>query len=139
MKNPIKLTVTALLAGLVLSGASLTSTGCSSKPAFCSDRDQLEKSVNGLTEIDYGSDPQAALQDQLKQIEADASTTFQAAEQDFPTESRDVEKAVEGLGKSVESLPSSPDNKELLGVLRKIADVAAAFSRFREATKSACD
>ncbi len=139
MKNPIKLTVTALLAGLVLSGASLTSTGCSSNPAFCADRDQLEQSVSDLSKIQLNSDAGTALQQQIQVIETQANQTVDAARQDFPEESDAVESSLAEVTKSIEGLPDSPSASDLLPTFGKVAQLVQAVSQFKDATDSACD
>jgi len=140
MKNPIKITVSALLAGLVLSSGALATSGCgSSKPAFCADRDRLEQSVTDVSKIQLNSGAGTALQQQIQVIEAEASETIDAARQDFPEESRAVDSSLAEVTKSVEDLPNSPSASDLLPTFGKVAQLVQAVSQFKDATNSACD
>lgn len=140
MRKPIKILLPVLLAGLVLSSGALATSGCgSSKPAYCDDRDQLEQSVKGLTDISPGSDSVPAYQSQLNEIKANAKKTLDSARSDFPQETDAVETSLSDLSDTIENLPKSPGTSDILMVVGEGASLASAVQQFSQATDSACN
>src|SRR6476620_11301758 len=73
---------TGVLLVLAAVAAMIALAGCSSsKPAYCTDRTNLENSVKGLTSAGI-----SGLKSQLKQVQSDASTLVSSAKGDFPDE-----------------------------------------------------
>lgn len=140
MRKPIKILLPVLLAGLVLSSGALATSGCSSsKPAYCGDRDQLEQSVKGLTDISPSAGSVSAYQDQLNEIQDNAGKTLDSARQDFPEETDAVESSIGRLADTIENLPKSPSTSDILMIVGEGASLASAVQQFNQATKSACD
>ena len=77
--------------------------GCSSsKPAYCTDRDNLQNSVKGLTSSISSGDV-SGVKPQVGKIESDATTVVTSAKSDFPTET----SAIASIASSVDALKGS--------------------------------
>ena len=73
-----------VLAALVAVVGLVALVGCgSSKPAYCSDRTNLENSIKGLTSLNASSGV-SGLESQVKKIESDATALVSSAEQRLP-------------------------------------------------------
>ena len=121
---------------LVLAAAAtaVTLAGCgSSKPAYCTDRTNLENSVKGLT-----SSGVSGLKSQLKQIQTDATTLVNSAKGDFPSETSAITSSVNTLKSSVTALPSSPSAAQIAIVTRDAAGVVSSVKSFVDASNSKC-
>ena len=121
---------------LVLAAAATTVAlaGCgSSKPAYCTDRTNLQNSVKGLTSAGV-----SGLKSQLKQIQTDATTLVNSAKGDFPSETSAITSSVSTLKSSVAALPSSPSAAQIATVTRDAAGVVSSVKSFTDASSSKC-
>lgn len=114
--------------------AIIALAGCSSsKPAYCTDRTDLQNSVKGLT-----SSGISGIKSQLKQIESDASTLVSSAKSDFPSETSAITSSVNTLKGSVAALPSSPSAAQVVTVGKDAAGVVSSVKGFVDASNSKC-
>jgi hypothetical protein len=121
---------------LVLAAAAtaVTLAGCgSSKPAYCTDRTNLQNSVKGLT-----SNGISGIRSQLTQIQSDATTLVNSAKSDFPSETSAITSSVSTLKSSVAALPSSPSAAQIATVTRDAAGVVSSVKSFTDASSSKC-
>jgi hypothetical protein len=121
---------------LVLAAAAtaVTLAGCSSsKPAYCTDRSNLQNSVKGLT-----SSGVSGLKSQLKQIQSDATTLVDSARSDFPGETSAITSSVNALKTSVTALTSSPSAAQIATATRDAANVVNSVKSFVDASNSKC-
>ena len=121
---------------LVLAAAAtvVTLAGCgSSKPAYCTDRTNLQNSVKGLT-----SSGVSGLKSQLKQIQSDATTLVNSAKSDFPSETSAITSSVNALKTSVAALPSSPSTAQIATATKDAASVVSSVKSFVDASNSKC-
>ena len=124
----------AILAAVAL----VALAGCgSSKPAYCSDRTNLENSIKGLTSLNLSSGI-SALTSQLTKIKSDATTLVSAAKSDFPTQTSAVKSSVDTLVSAVKALPSSPSAAQIAAVGGDAANVVSSVKSFVDASKSKC-
>jgi hypothetical protein len=108
--------------------------GCSSsKPAYCTDRTNLENSVKGLTSVGISQ-----LKSQLTQIESNAAALVNSAKSDFPDQTSAISSSVSALKSSVAALPSSPTAAQLVTVTKDAANVVSSVKNFYDATSSQC-
>jgi len=134
-----RLTVSAsLVAVTVFALVAATGCGSSSKPAYCSDRSNLEQSVKDLPSS-VTSNGASGLQAQVTTIEGDANTLVDSAKSDFPSETSALKSSVESLKTAVQGLPSSPSAADLAPIALDAKAVVSAVSGFTSATKSKCD
>jgi hypothetical protein len=128
---------TAKAVGLVVVGA-LALAGCgSSKPAYCTDRTNLENSVKGLTNLSV-SGGLSGLQSQVKKIQSDATALVNSAKGDFPNETSAIHSSVDALASSVTALPSSPSPAQIATVTKDGAAVVSSVTNFTDSTSSKC-
>jgi hypothetical protein len=114
--------------------AVIALAGCgSSKPAYCTDRTNLQNSVKGLTSAGI-----SGIKSQLKQIQSDASTLVGSAKGDFPSETSAITSSVNALKSSVAALPSSPSAIQVATVGRDAAGVVSSVKSFVDASNSKC-
>jgi hypothetical protein len=121
---------------LVLAAAAtaVALAGCgSSKPAYCTDRTNLQNSVKGLT-----SSGISGIRSQLTQIQSDATTLVNSAKGDFPSQTSAITSSVSTLKSSVAALPSSPSAAQIATVTRDAASVVSSVKSFTDASSSKC-
>jgi len=121
---------------LVLAAAAtaVALAGCSSsKPAYCTDRTNLQNSVKGLT-----SSGISGIRSQLTQIQSDATTLVNSAKGDFPSETSAITSSVSTLKSSVAALPSSPSAAQIATVTKDAAGVVSSVKSFVDASNSKC-
>ena len=123
-----------LLLVVAAAAAVIALAGCSSsKPAYCTDRTNLQNSVKGLTSAGI-----SGVKSQLKQIQSDATTVVSSAKGDFPSETSAITSSVNTLKNSVAALPSSPSAVQVATVGRDAAGVVSSVKSFVDATNSKC-
>jgi hypothetical protein len=112
--------------------------GCgSSKPAYCTDRTNLENSIKGLTSLNVSSGL-SGLETQLKKIESDATTLVNSAKSDFPTETSAVKSSVDSLSSAVKGLTSSPSAAQIAAIAADAGTVVSSVKSFTDASSSKC-
>jgi hypothetical protein len=108
--------------------------GCgSSKPAYCTDRTNLQNSVKGLT-----SSGISGLKSQITQIQGDATTLVNSAKSDFPDQTAAITSSVSTLKNSLSALPSSPSAGQIATVTKNAASVVSSVKSFTDASSSKC-
>jgi len=112
--------------------------GCgSSKPAYCSDRTNLENSVMGLTSLNVSSGI-SGLESQFKKIQSDATALVSSAKSDFPSQTSAVKSSVDALSGAVKTLSSSPSAGQIATVATDAASVVTSVKSFSDASSSKC-
>ena len=124
----------AIIAGVAL----VALAGCgSSKPAYCTDRTNLENAVKNLPSVTSSSGI-SGLQSQLTTIQSDATTLVNAAKSDFPTETSAVKTSVDALQSAVKALPASPSASQIAPIALDAKNVVNSVNSFVNASKSKC-
>jgi hypothetical protein len=121
----------------ILIAVALAGCGGSSKPAYCSDRSDLENSVKDLPSVTSGSGV-SGLTSQITTIKSDATSLVDSAKGDFPTETSAVKSSVDTLASAVKALPSSPSSTQIAAVAADATSVVSSFKSFSDASKSKC-
>jgi hypothetical protein len=125
---------TRVLLVLASAAAIVALAGCgSSKPAYCTDRTNLQNSVKGLT-----SSGISGLKSQITQIQSDATTLVNSAKSDFPSETSAITSSVSALKNSLAALPSGPSAAQIAIVTRDAASVVSSVKSFTDASNSKC-
>jgi len=107
---------------------------CSSgKPAYCTDSENLQTSVKGLTSVGISE-----LKSQLTTIESDATALVNSAKSDFPSQTSAVSSSVDALKNSVAALASNPSAAQIATVTINAANVVNSVKSFTDATSSQC-
>jgi len=132
--HPVRRVAGATVA--VVAMIALTACG-SSKPAYCSDRTNLENSIKGLTSLSTSSGI-SGLQKQIATIQSDATSLVNAAKSDFPSETSAVKTSVDALQSAVKALPSSPSATQIATIATSAAGVVSSVKSFVDSSKSKC-
>jgi hypothetical protein len=127
----------AMVAVAVVALVVLAGCGGSSKPAYCSDRTNLENSVKGVTSLKL-SGIISGLQSQVKTIQSDATSLVDSAKSDFPSQTSAVKTSVNALSSAVTALPSNPSATQIAAVATSAAGVASSVKSFVDASSSKC-
>jgi len=124
----------ACVAGMVV----IAVAGCgSSKPAYCSDRANLENSIKGLTSLNASSGV-SGLQAQLKKIQADANALVSSAKSDFPNQTSAIKSSLDALESSVKTVTSNPSATQIATVASDASKFVNSVKSFTDATSSKC-
>jgi hypothetical protein len=105
----------------------------SSKPAYCTDRTNLQDSVKGLTSAGV-----SGLKTQIGKIQTDATAVVNSAKGDFPNETSAITSSVDTLKTSLSGLPSSPSAAQIATVASSAASVVTSVKNFVDASNSKC-
>jgi hypothetical protein len=117
-----------------IAAAVVALAGCgSSKPAYCTDRTNLQNSVKGLTSAGI-----SGLKTQVKQVQSDATTLVNSAKSDFPNETSAITSSVDTLKNSLAALPSSPSAAQIATIASNAASVGSSVKNFVDASNSKC-
>ena len=111
--------------------------GSSSKPAYCSDRTNLNNAVKNLPSVTSSSGI-SGLTSQLATIQSDATSLVNAAKSDFPTQTSAVKTSVDTLTSAVKALPSSPSASQIVAIAPDVGNVVSSVKSFVDTTKSKC-
>jgi hypothetical protein len=133
MRLPLAMLTAAVLVGVA---------GCgSSKPAYCSDRTNLENSIKGLKGLNFSSGAStaiSALESQITTIKTDATSLVNAAKSDFPSQTSAITSSVDALQSAVKAIPSSPSAGQIAAIGADAASVESSVKSFVDATNSKC-
>jgi hypothetical protein len=116
----------------------LALSSCSSSPpAYCSNRDSLQSSVKGLTNLNASSGL-SGLNAQINKIQSDASNVVNSAKSDFPTQTSAITSSIDALKASVKTLSSSPSAAQIAVVTKDAGNVVSSVKNFMDASNSKC-
>ncbi|MFN8203586.1 MAG: hypothetical protein U0S48_13530 [Solirubrobacteraceae bacterium] len=128
-----------VVAALGVVAATAAFTGCgSSKPAYCTDRSDLETTVKALPGFVTSRDLSGLL-DQVATIEDNANTLVDSAKKDFPSQTEAITSSVQTLHDTVQALPADPTSSDFVQVGVDAAATVSAVRRFSQATSSDCE
>ncbi len=101
----------------VAAGTLIALAGCgsSSKPAYCSDRTDLENSVKSLPSVTSSSGV-SGLKSQINTIVSDANSVVSSAKGDFPSQTSAVKTLVDALQTALKALPASPSASQIAAI-----------------------
>ncbi|MGZ6623857.1 MAG: hypothetical protein ACXVHB_34000 [Solirubrobacteraceae bacterium] len=137
-RNGAGRTLTRVAVAVLTAVALIAAAGCgSSKPAYCSDRTNLENSIKNLPSVTSSSGI-SGLQTQITTIKSDATSLVNAAKSDFPTQTSAVKSSVDALQSAVKALPSSPSASQIAAIATDAASVTSSVKSFVDASKSKC-
>ena len=116
-----------------------TVAGCSSsKPAYCTDRTNLENSVKGLSSLNFSSGVTSAIQSQVAMIQTNASALVSSAKSDFPSQTSAITSSVDALKSSVTALTSDHSAANIATAAKDASNVVNSVKSFNDATSSQC-
>ena len=127
-----------VLLGFAVAAGVVALAGCSSsKPAYCTDRTNLENSVKGLTSLNASSGV-SGLKSQVNMVQSAATALVSSAKGDFPSQTSAITSSVDALKASVAALSPSPSAAQIATVTKDSASVVSSVKSFTDASSSAC-
>ena len=130
----IRTAVATVAAGTLI---ALAGCGSSSKPAYCTDRTNLENSIKNLPSVTSSSGV-SGLKSQLTTIASDATSVVNSAKSDFPSQTSAVKTSVDALQSAVKAIPSSPSASQIAAIGLSAKNVVSSVKSFSDASKSKC-
>jgi hypothetical protein len=132
----------AVAVALVVLCTALAAAGCggSDKPAVCSARDDLTKSVDSLINVNPVSDGLSEVRSRLTDVQTQTTEFAKAAGDQFSPEVSAFKESLAKVSADVQALGGSGDKASALGALA--TDVPAAktsWDALSAAVGSACD
>jgi len=118
---------------VALAGCSSSSSSSSSKPAYCTDRTNLENAVKGLASLNI-----SGLKAQVQMVQSAATALVNSAKSDFPSQTSAITSSVDALKSAVAGLSSTPSAAQLATVTKDAANVVSSVKSFTDASSSAC-
>jgi hypothetical protein len=127
------------LAACVLAFCLAAATGCGSsgKPAYCTDRANLENSIKGLTDLNASSGL-SGLKSQLTKIQSDSKALVNSAKGDFPKETSAIQSSVSSLAGTIKAFPSNPSATEIATLATQASRAVTAVQSFYDSSSSKC-
>lgn len=122
-------------------GGSILLAGCGGddKPAYCSARDDLKESVDGLDDVRLReSGGVDRLRSQLKEVQTNADKVADTAKNEFGDEVQGLRTSVTELNSSVRGLVSDPSAAQASEAKAAVDGVRQAVDRLVSATDSNC-
>jgi hypothetical protein len=126
-----------LLACALAIGIVATAGCSSSKPAYCTDRSNLQNAVNGLKGLTASSGA-SAWKSQVQMVQSAATALVNSAKSDFPSQTSAITSSVDALKSSVAALSSSPSAAAVVTVTADASSVQSSVKSFTDATSSQC-
>lgn len=135
-RTPVVATCLALVA--VLAGCGGTSNSSSSKPAVCTDVDNVKASVQSLRDVSVGQGALTKIQGDLATIRQQLATLKADAKTQFAADTSKLQSAVDTLSANVSAAKADPSATTLSAVGTAVAGVADAMKGLASATSSTC-
>jgi len=124
------------VAGLVLSGLA---AGCSSsKPAYCTDADQLKTSVQDLANVNVAQNGLSSLQTALTSVKTNATAFATDAKSAFAPQTTALQSSLSGLQTAITSAKGQPSVAAAAAVVPAVAQVKTSASALQSAVSGKC-
>ena len=112
--------------------------GCgSSKPAYCTDRTNLQNAIHGLSNLTVSSGV-SAWKSQAQKVDTAATALVSAAKSDFPSQTSAITSSVNALKSSIAALHASPSAATIATVADDASNLKNSVNSFSNATSSNC-
>lgn len=115
-----------------------TACGGSGDPPYCADRAALERSLEGLRDVDLSTEGLDALTDQLTAVQRDATALVDSARDEFGPEASALRSAIARLERSARVAIADPSAEHASTAAADASGVAASFGELSDAIGSRC-
>jgi hypothetical protein len=126
----------AVVVGVLVAGCS--SSGGSSKPAYCTAADQLKTSVDALGNVDVAKNGLNSLTTALKNVQTDATTFANEAKSAFAPQTTALKQSLTSLDAAITSAQGQSVATVAKTVAAPLAQVKNSASQLLSATKGKC-
>ena len=121
---------------LVLSGLA---AGCSSsKPAYCTDADQLKTSVQDLGNVNINVHDLSSVNTAVSKVQADATAFASDAKSAYPSQTTALKTSLSSLETAVKSAMGQPSVTTVAAVVSSVTQVKTAAGNVQTAVKGKC-
>src|SRR5215831_2747484 len=122
-----------VLVACAVTAGTVALVGCgSSKPAYCTDRTNLQNAVHGLSNLTVSSGV-SAWKSQAQKIDTAATALVSSAKSDFPSQTSAITSSVSALKSSTAALHSSPSTATIATVAQDASSVKSSVNSFTNA------
>jgi len=128
----------AAIPAIVAVAVALAGCGGSGKPAYCSDRDALQKSLTELKNVNVSAEGIDEVKAKLTKVESDAQALANSARKEFSPQASTLESSVSKLKTSAQSAAAAPTAQSFAAVASAASGVASAFGDLSSAVSSKC-
>jgi hypothetical protein len=123
-------------AALVLSGLA---AGCSSsKPAYCTDADQLKTSVQDLGNVNINVHDLSSVNTAVSKVQADATAFASDAKSAYPSQTTALQNSLSSLETAVKSAMGQPSLTTVAAVASSVTQVKTAADNLQTAANGKC-
>jgi uncharacterized lipoprotein YehR (DUF1307 family) len=136
MKATSAVLAVALVLVAVLAGCGSSSNN--SKPAYCTNVDNLKSSVKALPNTDVVQNGVSSLKTAVTKVETNAEAVVNSAKSDFPNETSALKSSVTTLTTTVKGAVESPSASSLAQIPGQVSAVVTAAKNLENATSSKC-
>ena len=127
-----------VLVACAIAVGTVALVGCSSsKPAYCTDRSNLQSAVNGLSSLTVSSGA-SAWKSQVQKVSTAATALVSSAKSDFPSQTSAITSSVNALNSSIAALHASPSAATIATVADDASNLKNSVNSFSNATSSNC-
>jgi hypothetical protein len=128
--------ITSAVLALALTGIV---AGCgSSKPAYCTNVDNLKSSVKALPSTNVVQNGVSSLESAVTKVKTNAEAVVSSAKSDFPNETTALKNSVDTLSTTVKHAVSSPSVSTLSQIPTQVSAVVTAAKNLESSTSSKC-
>ncbi len=131
-------TTSAVLAVALVLVAVLAGCGSSSKPAYCTNVDNLKSSVKALPNTNVVQNGLSSLETAVTKVETNAEAVVKSAKSDFPNETSALKSSVTTLTTTVKGAVASPSASTVAQIPGQVSAVVTAAKNLESATSSKC-
>ena len=111
---------------------------CGSKPSYCGKVDNLESSIEGLSNVNVQKNGRGAAKSQVQKIQSDVNAVVSSAKSDFPSQTSALSSSYDKFKASLSKLPSNQNAKQIATVTSDGAALVSAVKSLKDATNSNC-
>jgi hypothetical protein len=113
--------------------------GCgSSKPAYCTNVDNLKASVKALPSTNVVQNGVSSLESAVTKVQTNAQAVVSSVKSDFPGETTALKNSVQTLSTTVKQAASSPSVSTLAQIPAQVSAVSTSAKNLESATSSKC-
>lgn len=123
--------------GTVVASLILLANCGGSKPAYCTDRTNLQNAIGGLTSLGVGGSV-GALRTQAEKVQSAATALVNSAKSDFPSETSSIKASIDKAAGAIRALPSNPSPAQIATIIPDAERVVSSVNSFMNASRSKC-
>jgi hypothetical protein len=128
-----------MMAALLAVALTAALAGCgSSKPAYCTNVDNLKTSVKALPHTNVVQNGLSSLETAVTKVQTNATAVVNSAKSDFPSETTALKNSVTTLDTTVKQAVKSPSAATLAQIPGQVSAVVTSAKNLESSTSSKC-